>query len=235
MLALAAAMKVSTVTTSDGSLLNSIRTTLRSADEALLCVAFVTQPGVHLLSREFRRLGSNTRMLVTTTFGTTSSTALSMAAAAGVKIGLLNPGSGQTYHPKLYLGHRGTRISAVVGSANLTGGLVNNVEAACYLEGSASHPSLSSAWEWAGSLWTDKRVERWMPGVIRNGSDETLTPDLLAYLQDEVERNNVFLTLGPNPCENRVTELIPTGVYVVVIRKFLPMRRGRRTRRLSVF
>ena len=45
-------MDVETVTTSDRSLLRAVRGTLDGADEALLCVAFVQQCGVHLVERE---------------------------------------------------------------------------------------------------------------------------------------------------------------------------------------
>ena len=45
-------MHVKTVTTSDGSLLRAVRSTLASATHVLLCVAFVQEKGLHLIARE---------------------------------------------------------------------------------------------------------------------------------------------------------------------------------------
>lgn len=59
-------MHVHTASTHDGSLLRSIRETLDRADEAMLAVAFVSEAGIHLLQPQLRRLGSRTRLLVTT-------------------------------------------------------------------------------------------------------------------------------------------------------------------------
>ena len=67
-------MDVSTVTTTDRSLLRAVRGTLDGADRALLCVAFVQQRGVHLVEKELRALAdrrAETRLVVTTTFDTT--------------------------------------------------------------------------------------------------------------------------------------------------------------------
>jgi hypothetical protein len=72
------------------------------------------------------------QLLVTTTFGTSTAAALSVAYDAGVDVRVLNP-RGVTYHPKVYVGRRDDRVSVVVGSANLTSGLVKNVEAAVLL------------------------------------------------------------------------------------------------------
>ena len=47
---------------------------------------------------------------------------------------MLNP-SGGTFHPKLYLARHGDEIAAAVGSANLTSGLVANVELVTVLRG----------------------------------------------------------------------------------------------------
>jgi hypothetical protein len=54
---------------------------------------------------------------------------------------------GSTYHPKLYLGRKAGQLEAVIGSANLTGGLWTNVEAAVSLRGHASDVPLHRALE----------------------------------------------------------------------------------------
>ncbi len=60
--------------------------TLDGAEDAFLCVAFVQEKGLHLLEKELealRRRGARSRLLVTTTFQTTSPSALSMASGLG--------------------------------------------------------------------------------------------------------------------------------------------------------
>src|SRR5690554_2397940 len=100
-------MQVDTVTTSDGSLLRAVRTTLTSSDDVLLCVAFVQEKGLHLIANELKELsrrGAHARLLMTTHFSTGTPGAVRMAKELGLDVRILNPGPGQTFHPKLYLG-----------------------------------------------------------------------------------------------------------------------------------
>jgi hypothetical protein len=79
-------MDVATVTTSDRSLLHAVRGALADAHEAFLCVAFVQEKGIHLLEKELdemRQRGAQARLLVTTTFATTTGPALGMARRPG--------------------------------------------------------------------------------------------------------------------------------------------------------
>jgi hypothetical protein len=209
-------MNVETVTTSDRSLLHAVRATLDSADEAFLCVAFVQEKGLHLIQKELEALrdrGARSRLLVTTTFQTTSPSALSMAIGLGLDVCVLNPGSGRTFHPKLYLGSNHAGARAVVGSANLTGGLATNFEAAVALHGIRDDVPLARAWEWAEALWSDDRVERWTPQVAER-IEEPFEPELYRALKAGVRRSPVFLTLGPRPRENRVVDLTPIEVHI---------------------
>jgi HKD family nuclease len=209
-------VNVATVTTSDRSLLHAIRATLDGAEDAFLCVAFVQEKGLHLLEKELealRRRGGRSRLLVTTTFQTTSAFALSMASGLGLDVRVLNPGSGRTFHPKLYLGASAAGAGAVIGSANLTGGLATNLEAAVALRGSREDIPLARAWEWAETLWSDERVERWTPQIAER-TDEPFEPRLYQALSAEVRRAPVFMTLGPKPRPNRVVELTPVEVHV---------------------
>ena len=125
------------VSTSDRSLLPAVRSVVAGADEAYLAVAFVGEAGVHLIAPQLRRLGGNGRLLSTTVFGSTSPDALAMARGFGNQIRVVNHQSG-SYHPKVFIGRTGDRIRAVVGSGNLTGGLVTNVEAGVLMEGTAT-------------------------------------------------------------------------------------------------
>ena len=208
-------MQVSTATTTDRSLLPAVRTALRGADEALLCVAFVSEQGVHLLSKELRQLGPRASLLVTTAFGSTRPAALDMARGFGTNIAVLNPGGSSTYHPKLYAGTRADgSASAVIGSSNLTGGLVSNVEVATALSGTLDDAPLRDAWAWARRLWDDDRVQPWEPDRGAKATGSTFDPVLFELLRAEVRRDPVFMTLGRVPKRNMVTELTPTEVYV---------------------
>jgi hypothetical protein len=213
-------MDVSTVTTTDRSLLRAVRGTLDGAERALLCVAFVQQRGVHLVEKELLALAarrSETRLVVTTTFDTTDRAALGMVHGLGVRVRVLNPGSGSTYHPKLYLGSRGDRALAVIGSANLTGGLATNVEAAVWLSGRRRDVPIARAWDWAESLWEDPRAVPWQPGAAAEGAEE-LEPELLALVSAAAREDPIFRTLGPDPRPNRVAEVTPSEVLVETAR-----------------
>jgi len=206
-------MHVQTSSTHDGSLLRSIRTTLDEADEALLAVAFVSESGVHLLRKQLQRLGPRTRLLVTTTFGTTTPAALDMASGLGADVRTLNPGGG-TYHPKAFL----TRTTdgaaaAVVGSSNLTGGLIVNVEVATTLRGTTRDQPLADAWAWAEQTWEHPATRPWEFGAAEARAKHAFEPLLLAQLQREVERRPVFLTLSQGK-PNRVVELNAHGLYI---------------------
>jgi HKD family nuclease len=210
---------VATVTTSDRSLLHAVRATLEGADRAFLCVAFVQEKGLHLLGNELEELKRrrvSPRLLVTTTFETTTSSALAMAHGLGLDVRVLNPGSGKTFHPKLYLAEAGEGASAVIGSANLTGGLATNLEAAVALRGARSDQPIASAWNWAETLWQDPRVEPWQPGAAE-AREEPFEPGLYRALRAEVRRNPVFLTLSQGR-PNRVVEIDPVEVHVVTDR-----------------
>jgi len=212
-------VEVSTVTTSDRSLLHAVRAALDGADRAFLCVAFVQEKGLHLLGselEELKRRRVSSRLLVTTTFETTTSSALAMAHGLGLDVRVLNPGSGKTFHPKLYLAEAGEGASAVIGSANLTGGLATNLEAAVALRGARSDQPIASAWNWAETLWQDRRVEPWQPGAAE-AREEPFEPDLYRALRAEVRKNPVFLTLSQGR-PNRVVDIDPVEIHVVTER-----------------
>jgi hypothetical protein len=212
----APSLHVETVTTSDRSLLHAVRSTLDGAEEAFLCVAFVQEKGLHLLEKELdalQRRNLRSRLLVTTTFQTTSPSALAMADRLGLDVRTLNPGSGRTFHPKLYLGSSPAGALAVIGSANLTGGLATNFEAAVALRGSRDDVPIARAWAWAEGLWGDDRVEPWTPAAAEP-VEEPFEAALYSAVSAEVRRNPVFMTLGPSPRPNRVIELTPVEVHV---------------------
>ena len=211
-------MQASTLTTSDDALLHGVRETLRGAERAQLCVAFVSMEGVQLLRPELKELGNRARLLVTTVFRTTSPEALDEAAALGVEVATLNPGGSRTYHPKLYVARRGEGLDAVIGSANMTGGLVGNVEIATRLSGTRRDSALLDAWDWADRVWTHPSVKPWVGGEAGAESQTQMELDLWRAIQGVFEpssvRDRVVQTLGPSPKRNRITRVLRTGLYV---------------------
>jgi hypothetical protein len=209
----AACVDVSTLTSASGNtLLRGVRETLDAADDALLCVAFVQRAGVHLLRNQLERLGPRARVLLTTTF-TQCRAALGMAEALGASVSVLNPSSG-TYHPKIYAARTATDARVVIGSANMTGGLVNNVEAAVLMRGSMGDEPIRTAWEFAESLWNHARRVPWT-SVADVEAEETFAPDLYAQLVAVTEAHHgVFYTLGPVGKANLIREVTPAGLYV---------------------
>ncbi len=208
-------MNVDTVTTSDRTLLSAVRSTLDSAEDVFLCVAFVHEKGLRLLQTELERLRRRkvrARLLVTTTFQTTTPAALSMAAGLGMNVRVLNPSAGRTFHPKLYLGNAETEARAVIGSANLTGGLFANIEVAVAFQGLRSDQPIARAWEWALDLWEDPRVQPWTQDPV-TPQEEAFAPKLYAELRAEVLRDPIFRTLGRDK-PNRVVELTPLEVQI---------------------
>lgn len=215
------AVRARTVTTADGSLIEGIRAVLAGAEEARLCVAFASAAGVHLVGSELGKLRGRARVLVTTQFGTTTTDALSRATALGADVRVLNPAGSRTYHPKLYVGRAGKRLSAVIGSANLTGGLVSNIEAAVHLEGTSRDSALADAWARADAWWNDRLAQPWLPGAVAEPepvADWGGDPALFDLVRREVGRDPVFETLGPDRKRNVVVECTPQGVYVETAR-----------------
>ncbi|MBI1944638.1 MAG: hypothetical protein HYS27_03020 [Deltaproteobacteria bacterium] len=197
----------------DHNLLRGIRSTLHDADEAILCVAFASSAGVHLLRRELEplRARQGAMLLVTSVFGTTKPEALHLARDAGVDVRVINPSKG-TFHPKLYLARRGDRISAVVGSANLTGGLVNNVEMAIRMQGEMRERELALLLAWARELWSSSDAIGWTDDGARPPA-EPLSAELFALIDAALAGDPVVRTLGTGAV-NLVVERTPHGLYV---------------------
>lgn len=205
-------MNVTIVTTEgDNTLLAGLRAALEGADSALLCVARVQSAGVHLLHRQLADLGDSARLLATTVLSE-GTAALATAHGFGASVAVLNPGSG-TYHPKVYLARRGSEAVAIVGSVDLAGGLVNNVEAAVMMQGTVRDEPLKAAWDFGEALWTSARAAPWSPGG-KPVSEEAFSPALHALLAAAIEANKAgFATLDQGRL-NKVTAITPTGLSV---------------------
>lgn len=206
-------MDVETVSTADQSLLRGLRDTLTDVDDALMCVAFTHPRGVHLIEKELTTLGDRARLVVTTTFDQTNGAALSIATRLGTVVRTLNPGAGSTYHPKVYLSRLGKKVSALVGSANLTGGLATNVEVGVLMRGTLADRPLAALHDWAERIWEDERGELWFPERRDEAEDDELPPELFEALTQAAKRDPVFLTLG-RPAPNTVTNVSRSEVLV---------------------
>lgn len=193
-----------------GEPLVAVRRVLAGADELLLAVAFVQQRGVNLLERQFAD-AQRARLVATTVFGSTTAQGLEGAQRSGLAVRVLNPPRG-TFHPKLYVARHGDRLAAVVGSANLTSGLVANVEAVALLHGLGSEPALRNLWHLAESWWAHPAALDWAPDVIPAPA-EVLDADLLARLRAAVPVRERIATLG-DARPNWVRDITPDGVWV---------------------
>jgi len=204
---------VSIVTAPTGGLLAAVRETLAGSDETLLCVAFAQARGVHLVAKELADVAARgrARVVVTTTLGSTSEAALAAMCECRADVRVLNPGGG-TYHPKVFLGRRRDSLTAVVGSANLTSGLVTNVETAARLQGKRGEDALDGLWSWAEGIWSDPRAVPWRPSAEPSG-DELIEPELLALINAQVRREPTLYTLG-SPKPNVVRDALPSGLWV---------------------
>lgn len=203
-------------------LLQAVRETIEEADEALLCVAFANEAGVNLIAPTLERAGKRVRLLSTTVFGDTTAAALQRAADLGTDVRVLNLPRG-TYHPKLYLARQGNAARALVGSANLTSGLLRNVEIAVALSGHAESVALLQLREIAEELWAHPAVVPWTPEVPAPAGD-TFVPDLWEQLQAVLKPGMTVPTLRDQR-PNRIVELTASGVWVETARS---RERGRR-------
>lgn len=182
-----------------------------------MCVAFVSEAGVNLLRSELKRLHGHGRLLATTTFGTTTTTALQMAADCGTQVRVLNFGSSRTYHPKVYLGRGPGKARAVIGSSNMTRGLVTNVEAATRLVAPGNHAAVRDAWTWAHSLWVSDEATPWTGGVATDRKATPFDADLWDALQPHLRKGEVFETCTSRQ-QNTLNDFSESALYVATDR-----------------
>lgn len=142
----------------------------------------------------------------------TNSAPLAIAHSIGTSIKVHAPTSG-TYHPKIYIGRSGSKAIAVIGSANLTGGLVSNVEACVMLRGTLDDPPIRFAWDFAETLWVDDRSRVWSPGDLPV-VDEAFSLELHGLILAAVEATGGLFTTIAKDKPNHVTEVTTTGLYV---------------------
>ncbi len=195
----------------DGSLLNEMRGVFEGSQSALLCVAFINRMGVALLENELSKIGHAGRILLTTVFGDTTKPALQALQKYGFKIKILNLSSG-TYHPKIYITDSNIFKTAAIGSANLTSGLIKNVEAMTVLRGSASWQPINDITNLAEDLWLhDSAVS--FQDFLSDAKDEILSEDLLLKFKNSIPLGSEILTIARSQ-PNKVIDINPAGILI---------------------
>ena len=194
------------------SLLPALRTSTVEATEFLWCVAFVSVAGLHLVERELKQVRGRRRLLATGVFGGDSSrAALTHAATLGLDVRVLNLGGG-TYHPKIYL-FDGPQRRGLVGSANLTGGLICNVEAVVWMDDTHAASAIDDVWALGEELWNHSAARPWEPGTAIATPPDSMSESLLSALLVAMPEGTVVPTLaGQRP--NRVAALTADAVWV---------------------
>lgn len=107
-----------------------------SIEHAIISVAFLTSDGVNQLKDAFLNIPKSSHVLIGISNGVTSYQGLSELLALFNGFYIVDTGEARViFHPKIYFLRTIDTIKAIVGSANLTnGGLNNNIEASIYIE-----------------------------------------------------------------------------------------------------
>jgi HKD family nuclease len=195
----------------DGSLLREMRKVFYEAQRAILCVAFTNRMGVALLEKELERVGRSGRVLLTTVFGETTKPALAALKTLGVEVKILNLSQG-TYHPKVYLSESATHVSAAVGSANLTSGLIKNIEVMTVLRGARNWRPIREVKDLAEDLWHHRSAISFEE-LLMEAKDETFSTDLLLQLSESLPVGESIFTLAQGQ-PNEIVDISPAGVLV---------------------
>jgi hypothetical protein len=132
-------------------------------------------------------------------------------ATTGTRLRVANQARG-TFHPKIYVAREAGTVRALIGSANLTGGLVTNVETAVAFEGRGDEELLADTWATATAYWSLHGAQAWQP-VAAEAEEEGFERSLHAMLSEEVVRDPVFVTLARAQA-NRVVGIERSGLWV---------------------
>lgn len=200
------------------TLLPALRTSTAAASNLLWCVAFVSVAGLHLVARELQQVPGCRRLLATGVFGgDTTRAALAEASRLGMDVRVLNLGGG-TYHPKVYL-FDGPQRRGVIGSGNLTGGLVCNVEAGLWLD---SGTALDDAWHLGEELWEHPDATAWRSDTLMPPA-ESMSEQLFGALLASLHEGQIIPTLQGQ----RLNKIVTINVDAVWVETEATTAKGR--------
>jgi HKD family nuclease len=192
-------------------LLPTLRELLATADDAVLAMAFVDTRGIHLVGAELRDLGVRCRLVATSAFsGYRTHAAFTAATELGTRCKLFNPSRG-TFHPKVIVAHRNGSPQALVGSANLTAGLVANVEAGVVVDGRPAEEISQLVESW----WSDTAAVDWQPPGVP--VLDVLDAGLWELVRGCIQPGDVITTLADGR-PNTVVEVSRAGLWVETAR-----------------
>jgi len=100
----------------------------------------------------------------------------------------------------------------VVGSANLTSGLIANIESALVLSGTIHDQPIAECWTLAEELWEHSAAHPWTATEPSPDIDR-FEPDLLGLLQRAVPVGSTISTLAEGR-PNLIVDITEHGVYV---------------------
>lgn len=194
------------------SLHDALRLVLDRAEEAVLCFAVVRRAGVHLVEAELTSLAERGRVVTTPMArGGSTRTAIDALHEANLKVRIIEPTRGR-FQARTAIARRGPTTRALIGSAELSAGLLTDIQTAVLLEGDADEPVLRDIWSTAAAQWSMDGTQPWEPRPVEAG-DEVFPDPLYDALVRQVAREPVFLSLG-HKRPYRVTELRRNGLWI---------------------
>lgn len=111
----------------------TIERLIDSADEVIMCVAFLKISGLSKIIEKLQDK-ANSRFYIGTDFYLTEPSALRKLYSSGHAV-FISKKERCTYHPKIFYFKKNSSISIIIGSANLTnGGLETNIEASVCID-----------------------------------------------------------------------------------------------------
>lgn len=133
-------------------------------DIMIVCVAFLSQKGVKILKKCISNCSKEKYIIVGIDNGVTTYEGLLDLIDCCKNIYLVCTGSNNIiFHPKIYYTRNEKKISAIIGSANMTlGGMSSNIEASVYLNVYSEDEDYS---------YIKKRIEEYVYSLIGNYKD----------------------------------------------------------------
>lgn len=128
----------------------------------------------------------------------------------GTRCRVLNPPRG-TFHPKVLVTRRGDSTHALVGSANLTAGLVANIEAGVVVDG----PPAEEISELVEAWWSHAAAIDWHPPMVP--VLDLLDASLWELIRVNIRPGDAVHTLADDR-PNKVTEVSRAGLWVETAR-----------------